>query len=180
MIKTHMNEMDHRSTPLRTLCTTASNAIEELATFSKAGLFDGLTAMEYASYFQGAVLVACQAYAVGTVKDINIIRKSQGMEPIKKHILYKSNNINTLEFSYVELINALANYFKHNEEWSSWPKNITTKTLGYFNIIESTEFPMNFGITKIIGESSNLRGLCEVLETWRNSEIRKLKSTIKA
>lgn len=37
------------------------------------------------------------------------------------------------EYSYIELINALANYFKHNEERDKWPVNETTKTLRYWN-----------------------------------------------
>lgn len=169
-----MNEVDHRSIPLRTLCTTATNAINELLTFSKAGVFDELTAMEYASYFQGAILVACQAYAVGVVSDINKIREAQGMSPLKKHILYNCMESISIKYSYVELINALANYFKHNEEWKLWPINSTTKILKYYGIYESTEFPMNFGIMQIIGESNDLRILCEVLETWKACEIRKL------
>jgi len=169
----HLNEIDFRSTPLRTLCTTATNAINELVAFSKAGMFDGLTAMEYGSYFHGAVLVACQAYAVGTVSDINKIRESHNEEALKKHVLYKYMETSDCRYSYIELINELANYFKHNEEWESWPNNRTTKVLGYYGINESTEFPMNVGIMKIIDESDDLRGLCGVLEVWRESEIRK-------
>ena len=69
------------------------------------------------------------------------------------------------------LINALANYFKHNEEWSSWPDNETTKTLRYYGISENTEFPLDEGVSIILGESSDLRSLCEVLEDWRFWQI---------
>ena len=88
--------------PLRSLCMAATNAINELFKFSKPGMFDGITAMEYASYFHGAVLVACQAYVVGTVSDINNIRKSQNKEALKKHILYKTMESSALKSSYVE------------------------------------------------------------------------------
>ncbi|MFC1684750.1 hypothetical protein ACFL0R_04680 [Pseudomonadota bacterium] len=169
----HLNEIDFRSTPLRTLCTTATNAIDELVEYSKAGMFDGFTALEYASYLQGAVLVACQAYSVGTVSDINKIRGSSNEEPLEKLVLYKAKESPEIEYTYVELINSLANYFKHNEEWSSWPRNRTTRILEYHGIVESTEFPMNTGIAKIIGESGDLRGLCEVLEVWREGVVQK-------
>lgn len=69
----HFKEADYRSTALTIFCTSSTNAIDELIKFSKAGLLDGITAMEYAEYFYGAVLVACQAYATGTVSDINEI-----------------------------------------------------------------------------------------------------------
>ncbi|PHV00547.1 hypothetical protein CSQ88_16575 [Iodobacter sp. BJB302] len=80
----HYKELDHRSTPLRTLCTTATNAISELVQFSKVGILDSLLAAEYAEYFYGAVLVACQTYALGTVGDINEIRTLNGLGKLKK------------------------------------------------------------------------------------------------
>ncbi len=159
----HFKEVDYRSTPLRILCTTVTNAISELIAFVKAGNLDGLTAKEYAEYFYGAVLVACQAYTVGTVSDINDIQKSSH----KKLELYK--NKESEQYSSVELINALANYFKHNEEWDNWPVNKTTKTLRSYGITENTEFPLGFGIETLIGESEDLRKLCSILENWRFS-----------
>ena len=124
---------------------------------------DGITAKEYAEYIYGAVLVACQAYAVGTVSDINEVRGSN----YRKIDLYKRKVVSGQEYTYIELINSLANYFKHNEEWASWPENETTKVLRYYGINESTEFPLQSGTEVIIGESTDLRGLCEVLEDWR-------------
>jgi len=161
----HFKEADYRSTPLRTLCTTSTNAINELIAFSKAGVLDGVTAKEYAEYFYGAVLVACQAYAVGTVSDVNDIQKSNH----KKLDLYKYKETEYHQYSYIELINALANYFKHHEEWDNWPLNETTKTLRSYGINENTEFPLGAGIEALIGESEELRGLCSILENWRFS-----------
>lgn len=175
MIETHYKETDHRATPLRILCTTATNAIDEIIRFSKVGMYDGSIAMEYVSCLQGAVLVACQAYAAGSASDINKIRKAHNLQPLRKHILYNSMETMALEYSCVALINSLANYFKHNEEWSSWPNNPTTKILSYYDINELTEYPMNSGISRIIGESEDLRGLCEILEMWREAELQKCK-----
>lgn len=167
----HVSELDFRSTPLRTLCTASTNAISDLIGFAKEGLIDGLTAKEYAEYFHGAVLVACQAYAVGTVVDVNSIRRASGKPTLEKIELYKANSTSGNQFTMVALINALANYFKHNEEWSSWPDNETTKTLRHYGINEETEFPLYTGISAILGEYSDLRGLCEVLEAWRLTQI---------
>jgi hypothetical protein len=159
----HFKQADYRSTALTIFCTSSTNAIDELIKFSKAGLLDGITAMEYAEYFYGAVLVACQAYATGTVSDIN---ESQNTN-YKKLVLYKYMETKYHEYSYIELINVLANYFKHNEEWDKWPVNETTKTLRYFGINENTEFPLRFGIKELVGESEDLRDLCSILENWR-------------
>lgn len=167
----HINEIDFRSTPLRILCTTSTNAISELLNFAKSGVVDGLTAKEYVQYLLGAVLVACQAYAVGTVMDINAIRNVYDRKSVSKIQLYKSDCAPNNPYGFVLLINALANFFKHNEEWLSWPENETTKTLRHYGIDENTEFPLSEGVSIILGESSDLRGLCEVLEGWRFSRI---------
>lgn len=161
----HYKEFDSRSALLRTFCTTSTNAIAELMEFSSGEILDGITAMEYAEYLLGATLVACQKYALGTVSDFNEIKCSNET----KLELYKYQEKRCLEHTHVELINALTNLFKHHEEWSSWPKNETTKVLRYFGINENTEFPLRTGITVIIGESPDLRWLAAVLEDWRFS-----------
>lgn len=99
-------EIDSRSTPLRTICTVATNAIDELFHFSRTGLLDEKSALEYAEYFYGTVLVACQAYAVGTVSDYNETNNAD----IKKLTLYKHSETCLNEHTRVELINALANF----------------------------------------------------------------------
>lgn len=161
----HYKETDLRSTPLRILCTISSNAIDELIEFSKSKVLDGITAMEYAEYIYGAVLVACQTYALGTVSDVNEIQKSN----CTKLELYKFKENGSHEYTQVELINALANFFKHNEEWVSWPSNGTAKTLRYYGIDENTEFPLNKGVEIVLAGSGDLRSLCSVLEDWRFS-----------
>ncbi|MBW2940292.1 hypothetical protein [Zhongshania aquimaris] len=170
----HYKEIDFRSTPLRTLCTATTNVVSELIHLSKNGVMDGITAMEYAEYFYGAALVACQTYAAGTVSDINEIEKAN----YKKIDLYKYQETNCHEYTYVELINSLANYFKHNEEWSVWPVNETTKTLRHYHIDENTDFPLYQGIKTIIGESPDVRRLCEVLEDWRFSLLNTRRKNI--
>ena len=161
----HYKVADHRSTPLRTLCTSTYNAIMDLVSFTKEpGLLDGVTAQEYAEYFYGAALVACQAYAVGTVGDINDMRESAGRARVSKINLYKYTSSSLGGPTEVEFINALANYFKHHEEWVTWPENETTRTLRSFGISEDTEFPLKAGCEKLIAYYPDLRGLCQILE----------------
>ena len=70
----HYKEFDFRSEPLRFLCTATENAIIELVTLTNPPVnLDVITAMEIAEYQYGAVYVAWQAYAVGTVSDINAV-----------------------------------------------------------------------------------------------------------
>lgn len=162
-----INQLDYRSVPLGMLCASSTNAIKEIVQFKEHGILDYSTAMKYSECFYGATLVACQAYAIGTVSDFNEKRQFDGKSTIDKLTLYKEKVRTDLQYSYVELINSLANYFKHNDEWTSWPQNETTKTLRYFGIDEETEFPLHTGVHKIIGESTDLSVLCEELGHWR-------------
>lgn len=168
-----MNETDIRSLPLRVLCTVTTNAISELIEFSKVPEFiDKVTTQECIEYLYGAVLVACQAYAIGVVSDVNRVRASFNKNSIKKLEPYKNEGRFITAFSYIELINALANHFKHNEEWGCcWPSNETTKVLRYFDINEKNKFPLSAGITIMLGESNDLRLLCQILEEWRDCQI---------
>ncbi|MBK2107068.1 hypothetical protein [Francisella philomiragia] len=132
---------------------------------------DGGTALEYTESLVGTALVACQTYMVGTVGDISEIKGTK----LNKIELYKYGKSKCEEYTIVELVNALANFFKHNEEWvSSWPTNETAKTLRSYGIDGNTEFPLCKGIEKIIGESFELNGLVTVLKDWRYSLINDL------
>ena len=168
----HYKEFDFRSEPLRFLCTATENAIIELVTLTNPPVnLDVITAMEIAEYQYGAVYVAWQAYAVGTVSDINEIRLSLGKDKRGKLDLYKQKQTVSEGPTSVELINALANYFKHHEEWSAWPSNHTTDTLRCFGINEKTEFPLSHGVEVLEGDNKELRKVCEILEGWRSSLI---------
>lgn len=170
-----IDEADFRSTPLLTLCTSATNAVSELLSFRDFGLFDNATALEYAEYFKGAVLVACQAYAAGVVADVNKIRDTLGEPRVKKFELYKQSSLVTGGYTQVELINALANFFKHRDEWELKADPKTMKVLNAFGVVESMDFPLHSGIQKILGESTDFRGICRVLEDWRFMQIENLR-----
>ncbi|WP_063654158.1 hypothetical protein [Aliivibrio fischeri] len=169
---THINSIDFRSTPLRIVCTMNTNAVMKLMSFSKTEFMDALTAFDYIEVMYGSVLVACQTYAVGTVSDVNKIRKCSGQAKLKKINLYRNVPYKPCEYTEVEFINALANYFKHSTEWDIWPINETTKTLRAYGINENTEFPLRFGVESLLNDSEDLRGLCTILEGWRFHQIR--------
>jgi hypothetical protein len=162
-----IDEVDFRSTPLLTLCTSATNAVSELLSFREFGLFDNATALEYSEYFNGAVLVACQAYAAGVVSDVNRIRNLLGEPRLNKFELYRQGSLVVKGFTQVEFINALANFFKHRDEWELKSDPRTMKVLNAFDIFETMDFPLHSGIQKILGESTDLRGVFRVLEEWR-------------
>jgi hypothetical protein len=111
---------------------------------------DGLEAREHAELFLGLGFVAFQTYALGTWTDLNRIRQAAGKRPVDKLVCYKTDPIlvNQNGPTRIELINAVANYFKHHDEWPrEWPEKrdtiitptiITLKTVG---ITQKSEFP---------------------------------------
>lgn len=169
-----VDEVDHRSTPLLAVCTTATNAIAELREFSEAGMFDKTTSLEYAEYFNGAVLVACQAYMTGTASDINMMLGALGRSYMTRGELCKQSPNVVNGYTQIQLIDALANCFKHHEEKGFWVEPRASKVLQAYGIVESTAFPLHEGIEHILGGSTDLRGLSSVVEGWRFMQIETL------
>lgn len=169
---THYKTIDFRSDNVRSVCTSCTNASLELLELSAKGFDYCHNVMEQVSYHQGSALVACQVYAVGSFGDVNDIRKSKRLSVLKKHEAYGLGLYDKPGYTFINLINELANYFKHNEEWSdSWKEGYTSKTLNYYGIDESTEFPLNVGINILTNETGDLRLIAEILENWRSNLI---------
>ena len=168
---THIISSDLRVNALNIVCTLNTNAVLELISMSKTEFMDVDKAGDYIEVMYGSVLVACQVYALGTVSDINKIRQSSGLSKLKKIKLYKHSRHKFCNYTEVELINSLANYFKHSDEWEIWPDNETTKTLRSYDINENVDFPLRFGVDFLLKGSNDLRGLSCILENWRFRQL---------
>lgn len=68
----------------------------------------------------GIGLVVAQTYIAGTVADANRIIKPP--KRLSKETLLKlySDNVPNTNVTQLELCDAMANYFKHHDEWSDW------------------------------------------------------------
>lgn len=133
----------------------------------------------YGEVLNGALLVAAQAYCLGTVVDINEIRRGKGLKAINKIDAYRAHSVVRSERSVVELVNAAANCFKHRDEWGdnwgdNWEKNETTRVLVAYSITSDTEFPVNEAIVIITTELGYPR-LSDLLSEWREGLILKSK-----
>lgn len=105
--------------------------------------FDGGFQMEHAEAIFGVSFVTAQAYILGTTEDVNKIRESAGKQPLTKMQLYSdAAHCDGTNTSTIMLINAIANYYKHHDEWGDrWPNNRTTTALADVGIGSNTEFP---------------------------------------
>lgn len=140
--------------------------------------FDGLWQMEYAESILGIAFVIAQTYILGTAEDVNTICESKGKSPISKIDLYSDvpqlvpNNV-----SPILLINSIANYYKHHEEWETWPTNLTGKVLSNVGIGKDTEFPCYIAATKLWNDNEirNLKNLLTIISRWREYILAKYK-----
>jgi hypothetical protein len=136
--------------------------------------FDGIWQLEHRENIVGIAFVAAQAYMLGTVEDINKIRAGKGNPPVGKINCY-SDDPNPLPSgrSRILLINAIANYYKHHDEWDAWPTNLTVNTLADVGIVENTEFPCYEAATKLwdADDTENLENLLSIITEWREHII---------
>lgn len=173
-----LREIDWRIGPLRNVIAgidAGLAAIQERLDTEE--WFDGISAREYAEPLFGLGFVAAQTYAIGTVSDLNSVRMSRGKpeEKLKKFKIacFKCNTV-VLNggVTHIQLINASANYFKHNDEWPRWPTGNDlgahdTKILGDVGITEKTEFPCIDAVDLLFDTSWNLNVLLQIMEEWR-------------
>ena len=137
---------------------------------------DGIAARQHAETLLGLGCVAAQAYVLGTWTDVNHIRERCSRAPITKSDCYASDTI-TLQagITRIHVINATANYFKHHDEWKSWPQNETARILGTIGITQKTEFPCIHATELLCGRTWRLIVLHQIVKEWRERVIHTLK-----
>jgi len=167
----NLQEIDWRIGPLNDIIVGISAGLAAIQKRMNAEEgFDGLSAREHAEPLLGLCFVAAQTYAVGTVSDLNRIRMSHGKskeERLNKHKCYAHDTFINGDVTRIQLINASANYFKHHDEWTRWPTNYDTETLGKVGITEKTEFLCIDAVGLLCDTSWELNKLLQILKEWR-------------
>jgi hypothetical protein len=167
----HFEEFDFRYEWIETILLALETGFERIRDKAKAeSWFDGLWQLEYAESIFGIAFVAAQAYILGTVEDVNKIREHNGKNRIDKNNYYSdAPNLLSSGINPILLINSIANYYKHHDEWDKWPNNHTVETLAQVGIVDSTEFPCNVAITILLGDSkiNSLNNILTIISEWR-------------
>jgi len=163
-------EADYGIGPLMDVEDTINIGIEKLFERNRQEPgFDGLWMNEYGEVLYGSLLVAAQAYFIGSLRDINEIRKSLGLASLTKQSAYKVHNITAQNYSLIELVNSAANYFKHRDEWGDdWPENYTTKVMEAFSV--TGEFPIN-DVQQLIEADYGYIKITNLVSEWRKQLI---------
>jgi hypothetical protein len=164
-----MQEIDWRIDPLYAVVVGIDAGLAQIVSrIDNEDGFDGITAREHAEWLLGLGFVAAQAYVLGTWTDLNKIRTSRGKAQISKRECYKCDPIKLRGLATrIEVINAIANYFKHHDEWLSWPVSCTTEVLNSVGITQVTELPCVEATEIFCGRGWEFVVVHEVVKEWR-------------
>lgn len=136
--------------------------------------FDGVWMNEYGEVLYGSLLVSAQAYCISSLRDINEIRVSLGLNKLTKEKAYQNHRVKVQGYSLIEMVNCTANYFKHRDEWSdTWPDNYTTRVLTAFSM--DCEFLIN-EFQGLIDSEYGYKTLSDLVSEWRNDLIEQSKN----
>lgn len=177
----NLAEMDFRHAWISVTLRALKSGFKITDKIAKANpWFDGTWQLEHAENILGIAFVTAQTYILGTVEDLNMIRKHSGKSRIDKRQYYSCfPKLLSNKISPILLINSIANYYKHRDEWTEggwaqeWailPQNKeTVKTLKQVGIGSATEFPCYVAATKLWGAKNieNLECLLEIISEWR-------------
>jgi hypothetical protein len=132
--------------------------------------FDGIWQKENAEAIFGVAFVVSQAYILGVVEDVNKNCADRGKMKLSKMAYYSDDPLPLQNgVSRILLINSIANYYKHHDEWGIWPTNPTTQTLANVGILENTEFPCCVAATLLCKQDGfeNLENFLLLISEWR-------------
>ena len=182
-MKTHYLEVDYRSETLEEIFVSLDHGFTRYQKkYDENEWYDAYWAQEQTESIFGIAYVTAQTYITGAISDVSKItghnakhKKFEWLSTSCKELL---NGISTISF-----INAMANYYKHYEEWDRWEatginKN-TIETLLAFGINEETDFPCWEAAKILSGEKFpfNISFLGEILIGWRKELVQHVKIT---
>ena len=137
-------------------------------------------ALEHAENLLGIAFVTAQTYIAGTVSDVNQFAKVTNK--LTKDQLLKTHNEKIAEktITKLELCDALANYYKHHDEWESWSaigrQQKTVATLQAAGIQESDSYPCIKAAEMLWLNTQSLESLLLLVSSWRETVIKAYKN----
>lgn len=180
-MKTHYREVDYRVDWMRDLFSSLNHGFSIIQDkLNQIDYFDGIFAQEQVESIFGIAFVSAQTYITGTISDMAEIG---GDNAPSKYQMLSIGSPMLGKISKIQLINAIANYYKHHEEWSGWKvegqSKRTVETLNSCGISENTPYPCHEAAqliwpTEVLCE---LNEMLEILVGWRKSLLQHVKNT---
>jgi hypothetical protein len=143
--------------------------------------YDGEHALDDAEPLLGLGFVAFQRHALRAVQDLNRIRASHGKPKRDKRDCCSCDPITIKEgMTRIQLVNAVANYFKHHDEWTPrWPIRgergfSDTQILARVGITQKTVHPCIEATNLLCGTSWKIIVIHQIVHEWREHLINEL------
>jgi hypothetical protein len=180
-------EFDWRYSSVRRIFVSLSQGLKNIerdleeSERSSELFFDADMALEHADGLFGIAFVTAQTYITGVVSDTNRVAKSDIQFKKDQLLRNYSDCLSGLTVTKLEFCNAMANYFKHHDEWASWSgigysqKTITIlRTVG---IREDDSYPCVSAANVLLSKDDwDLAPLLQMLSSWRKVAIEACKS----
>jgi hypothetical protein len=130
--------------------------------------YDGLFLSEDAEHVYGLAFMGFQNYINGTIADLEFCLQMKFKRQERKNLLLQSHVVHS-GIPIAHLMNTLANYYKHRDEWvdNQPPKNgkWTKIELDAYNLLEQ-DFPIIEGL-RLMSYDLTLKTLLPRLINWR-------------
>ena len=133
--------------------------------------------LDHTENLLGIAFIVAQTYIVGVVSEtLRIVKPT--LKPTKESLLRDySDQISGSSSTQMELCNAIANYFKHHDEWANWSvpgrHRRTVAVLVSVGIQEDEAFPCAKAaeILSINSADAGLEPLLTLITQWRQIVI---------
>lgn len=177
------HEIDWRLSATRRIFKALSEGLKDVQQDSVEAVeeFEVDDALDYTENLLGIAFVTAQTYVTGTVADANQLNKS-GIKVTKEHLLQvHGDKVANSAITKLELCDAIANYYKHHDEWGSWsPTSRNQKTISILqavNIEEQDHYPCckAANILGLTGNSQDMETLLSLISNWREKVIAEYK-----
>jgi hypothetical protein len=162
--KTHFMSLFRKNYLERVLAKLQELMDSHVEMFNNEGWYDGIFLNEDCEETLGFVFVACQTFIVGTIADSSENRTNGDLSFKDKERAMKNAPQFKNARTKIELINAVANYYKHKDEGK--PLGETKKILEAYNLL-SEDFPINEAFS-ILTENHKIETIADYLCGWSN------------
>ena len=167
-------EFDWRLSSTRQVFQALSDAlksVEKIILDDAREDYERENALEHAENLLGIAFVTAQTYLAGTVSDINQFAKVPNKLTKDQLLKTYGEKIVQKTVTKLELCDALANYYKHHDEWESWSavgrQQRTVATLQAVGIKESDSYPCIKAAEMLWLNSQSLESLLSLVSNWR-------------
>jgi hypothetical protein len=173
------HEIDWRFSSTKRIFQALSDGLKDVERdFSEAQEeFEIDDALEHTESLLGIAFVMAQTYIAGTASDASKLMGS-GSKLTKEQLLKAcGDRLAGSTVTRMELCDAIANYFKHHDEWNSWSATgrhqKTVSILRAAGIEENDDFPCRKAadILWSNNDGSDLEPLLSLISSWRKSVI---------